>query len=450
LRIVAGCLVLTGTATAETPAVSPVSVLQIPVELDLAPFFAAVESSLPTQAGHWPGWRTWHGVEIRYRAWRGSLGLAMRGELLLAQAHVRYQAEARMGLIGGIKFSAGCGVKEPPRQALIGVFARFDWTPGWSLRPRFRVMPTRFLDHCEVTAANIDVSPLVGRVFEDRIEASLKDEMRALTPRLQHLRTDAARAWQAVQTPKELSPGLWLHLQPLALTLAPLQGSGSRVQTALWLALRIALSADRGSPAVAPLPLPPLVPFRPTEPGLHFALRLKLDYPGLSAALNERLAGQELDVQGRRARLRALGLAARGKDLVLTADLAGDLAGRIKIMARAGFDTVAQALKLEQVDFVFDAEDPDQGLMANLFYNRIRDRIEGEANALLAARTRSLQAAIGAALAQDLPPALAPDLSGVRITDLGVQVDDTGITLSGVADGTLTLGTPHRHSLAPD
>ena len=86
LRIIAACLVLGAaeSVTAETRAVLPVSAIQVPVELDLAPLFAAVESSLPTQAGHWPGWRKWHGVETRYRAWRGPLALAMRGEIKAA------------------------------------------------------------------------------------------------------------------------------------------------------------------------------------------------------------------------------------------------------------------------------------------------------------------------------------------------------------------------------
>jgi hypothetical protein len=443
-RVVAGCLVLAmaGTAAPETPAVPAVSVIQVPLELDLAPLFTAAESSLPTQAGHWPRWRKWHGIDVRYRAWRGPLWLAMQGDMLRGQAHVRFQAQARKGLIGGIKLSAGCGIEEPPRQALIGVLVRLDWGPDWSLHPRFRVLPTRFLDRCEVTVADIDISPVVGRVFEDRIEASLKEAMRALMPRLQRLRGEAARAWQGMQTPKELTPGLWLHLQPLALALAPLRGSGSHVQTALWLALRIALSADPASPTAAPTPLPPLAPYRPTEPGLRFALGLNLEYPGLSAALSARLAGQEVEVQGHRVRLNAISLAARGEDLVLTAALSGDLAGRVKIMARPRFDVAAQSLKLEQVDFIFDATDPDRGLMANLFYNRIRGRIESAANRLLAERTRGLQAAIRAALAQGLSPELAPDLAGLRITDLGIQVGDGGLTLSGVAAGNLTFGAP--------
>jgi hypothetical protein len=363
----------------------------------------------------------------------------MRGDVLQAQAHVRYQLQARKGLIGSIGITAGCGVDQPPRQALIGVLARLDWAPDWSLHPQFRVLPTRFLDRCEVTVADIDASPLVGRVLEDRIEKSLAQAMHALVPRLQHLRGEAARAWRVMQSPRELTPGLWLHTQPLGLALAPLQGSGSRVQTAVWLAFRTTLTGDSRSASV-PTPLPPLMAYRPTQPGLRFALTLDLDYAQVSAALGERLAGHTFEAQDHSARLDGISLAAKGEDLVLAAELIGDLAGRLTIMARPGFDAATQTLRLEDVDFVFDAADPDQGMMANLFYDRIRARIESEANGLLAERSKGFRSALKAALAAGLPQNLAPDLSGLRIADLGFRVGDKGLSLSGSAEGVLTLG----------
>jgi hypothetical protein len=83
-RLLAACLVLgsSNLASAEGPAVSPVSVIQIPLELDLRPLVQAADSSLPTQAGHWPGWHKWHGIDTRYRAWRGPPWLAMQGGVL--------------------------------------------------------------------------------------------------------------------------------------------------------------------------------------------------------------------------------------------------------------------------------------------------------------------------------------------------------------------------------
>jgi hypothetical protein len=419
----------------------PVSVVQIPLEVDLTPLFEAAESALPTQVGSWPGWRDWHGIDTRYRAWRGPLQLAMQGEVLQAQAHVRYQLQARKGLIGGLGLSVGCGVDEPPRQALIGLLARLDWGPDWSLQPRFRVLPTRFLDRCEVTLVDIDVSPLVGRVFEERIESSVRGAVATLGPRLQHLRGEAARLWQALQAPRELTPGLWLRIEPLGFALAPPQGNGSRVQTAAWLAFRAAITPD-GGPVGATQPLPPLVPYRPTRPGLELALGLDLDYARVSAVLGERLAGQTLTLEGREVRFEGLELSAKGEDLVLVTRLIGDIPGVLTVLARPGFDPAAQTLRLEELGFSFDAADPDQGLIANLFHDRIRERIESEANGLLAERTRGLTDALEALLAADLPPALAPDLSGLQVTGLRIGVRETGLDLTGSVAGPLRLGQP--------
>jgi len=433
----------TSGSSADGTGAAPVSTIQVPLDLDLGPLFQAAETSLPTQTGHWPGWRDWHGFDTRYRAWRGPLLLTMQGEVLQAQAHVRYQLEVRKDLIGGLGLSTGCGVDEPPRQALIGLLARLDWGPDWSLWPRFQVLPTRFLDRCEVTVAEIDVSPLVGRVFEERIESSLKEAMGTLVPRLHRMRGEAARLWQALQTPRELMPGLWLRVEPLGLALAPPQGTGSRVQIAVWLALRATLSADAGTPR-APIPLPPLVPYRPAQPGLNLALRLQFDYPQVSAVLRERLAGQTLTLEGRRVSLSGLELGAKGEDLVLEAKLTGDVAGRLSLMARPAFDPIAQTLRLEQLDYVFDAADSDQGLIAGLFYDRIRARIESEANALLAERTRGLREALGTTLSKELPPELAPDLSALRVSDLEIAVRGTGLELTGTVAGPLRLGAPAR------
>jgi len=432
-------------ALAKDPTAPPVSVIQIPIELDLKPLFQAAESSLPTQAGHWPRWRKWHGINVHYRAWRGPLSLVMQADVLQAQAHVRYQLQARKGLFGDMGLTVGCGVDEPPRQALIGLLARLTWAPDWSLHPQFRVLPTHFLDRCEVTVADIDVSPLVGKVLEERIEMALTKAMRALAPRLRHLRGEAARAWQGMQAPREVIPGLWLHLQPLGLALAPPQGAGAQVQTAVWLAFRARLSGDPGS-KFAPTPLPPLVPYRPSRPGLQFALELELDHSTVAAALSERLAGQTTDIQGQQARLDGISLSARGEDLVLAAKLSGDLVGRLTIMARPGFDTTAQIFRLEDVEFIFDSLYPDQELIANLFYERIRTRIETAVNSLLAERTKGLHDALTATLASGLPPNLAPDLSNLRIVEVHFRVGDVGLTVHGAADGILKLGRSHSPS----
>jgi hypothetical protein len=158
---------LTLFAHAAAGAASP-SLIEVPIELDLRPLFRAADQHLPQEAGHWQTWRDWHGIQTRYRAWRGPLALSLTGDLLQAQAHVRYWARARQHVSGSLDITAGCGVDGPPRQALIGLVARLAFAPDWTLRPSFRVWPPRFLDGCEDTALGIDVTPILGEVFEDQ------------------------------------------------------------------------------------------------------------------------------------------------------------------------------------------------------------------------------------------------------------------------------------------
>lgn len=183
-------------------------------------------------------------------------------------------------------------------------------------------------------------------MFEGRIAESLTGTMRALAPRLQRLRAAAEGGWQDLQRPPDLAPGLWLHVQPLALALAPLQGTAARVETAVSLAFRAALFAD-ARPGGTPTPLPALVPYRPAEPGMRMVLGLELDYPRLSAALSAQLRGQTLELSGRRAEITALDLTTQGENLVVSATLSGDLPGRLTIMPRPAFDATTQALRLQ-------------------------------------------------------------------------------------------------------
>jgi hypothetical protein len=418
------------------------SLIEIPIELDLRPLFRAADQHLPREAGHWQGWRDWHGIQTRYRAWRGPLSLSLTGDLLQAQAHVRYWARARKHVIGGLDLTAGCGVDEPPRQALIGLVARLGFAPDWTLRPTFRVLPPRFLDGCEVTVLGIDVSPVLGEVFEDRLREALSRAMDDLHPRLAELQGQAVRLWAVLQDPMEISPGLWLTASPMGVALAPPLGRGDRLHTALGLALELRL--DAGEPkAMAKRPLPPLQPFLPRGEGVRFDLGLALDYAALGDALGRQVTGQPIEVEGRQIQVQRVALGAKNGDLVVAAQLTGAAPGRLTIMARPSWDTAAGAVRLTDLGFVFDAEDPDQGLAADLFYERIRSVLDRAANDLLQARTgqirEGLETALARGLGQVLPAGATVTLSGVGLRELRIEVGDAGLRLAGSAGGDLRV-----------
>ena len=409
------------------------SLLEVPVRIDLGPAFAAAERLVPRQAGG-PGWRDWHGVKVRYQAWRGPLLMALRGDVLLVQAHVRYRAQGRKGLIGDLSVNAGCGIDEPPRQALIGAAIRLSLAPDWTLRPAFRVLPTRFIDRCEITALDIDVSPLVDRAFEARLREALGDALREVAPALEELRDGAARGWTALQTPRRLAPGLWLAARPEGLGIAPPLGQGRQLATVVGVALRPVLSS-REPPAQSPRPLPPLALFRPVAGGLRFDLALDMDLADLSAEVDRRLAGQTVEVRDVRLVVEGAALSVAGDRLALVADIGGEVPGRLDVRGRPALDAQTGEVGFEDLDFVFESDHPDAELILALFYERIRERLQRMADEALAQGLAAAKAGLRAQVQGWLSGRGRVDVVGLRLTALSVQLGDARIGLSGSAQG---------------
>jgi len=409
------------------------SLLEVPVELDLSPVFAAAERLVPRQAGG-PRWQDWHGINVRYQAWRGPLWMELRGDLLLVQAHVRYRAQGRKSLIGDLAVSTGCGVDEPPRQALVGAAIRLSVAPDWTLRPAFRLLPTRFIDRCEITALDIDVSPLVGRAFEQRMREALTSALAELAPAMGELRGAAARGWTALQAPRELAPGLWLAARPEGLGIAPPVGQGRRLETVVGIALRPALTTTEPATA-SPRPLPPLALFRPAAPGMRFELALDLDLKALSAAVAQRLAGQTIRVRDVALTVDDAELSVAGDRLVLIADIGGDVPGRLDLRGRPALDSDTGAVRFDDLDYLFDSTHPDAELILALFYERIRERLQQLADDALAQGLEAARDALSAQLDGWLAGRGHVDLSALRLTALSVELGEQRVALRGQAQG---------------
>lgn len=440
----AAILLVAHSASAQSPSPGTLvggkvpSVLEIPLDIDLDPLFRKAESMLPWQAGHWQQWRREKGIETRYRAWRGPLAMSLQGDLLTVQAHVRYWVQARKRVLGTFDLEVGCGVDEPPRQAVVGLLVRLAWGPDWTLRPSFHILPTHFIDRCEVTVADVDVSPIIGSVFRRRMEDSLRAALSELRPSIDEARLRAVGYWQALQRPVELYPGVWMTANPLTIAMAPLFGSGRRLQTILGLAMLPRLEAE--APSQGPLrPLPPLRSFVPRGSSMRFDLALAVDLDRVSELLFSDLVDRDLTLEGRSIRIGPVGLRGEGKDVILTADLEGEVAGRVEIRATTIFDPAAQRFRLADLDFVYDPNDSDLSLMVNLFYLRIKEALTEAANALLDEQVGLLHQGLTEALEGALPKGIELDLTALRLTQLNLEIGADAIRMRGSATGSVTL-----------
>jgi Domain of unknown function (DUF4403) len=417
---------------------SPVSFIDVPLRLSLEPLISAADKLLPHQAGNWRTWKDWHGIASQYRGWRGPLSITASGDVLLVQAHIRYWIRAQKKLLGTVTLKTSCGIDEAPRQAVIGMQVLLEWGQDWTLRPRFRILPTRFLDRCEMTIANIDVTSVVETEFRKQMQDSLRAALKTLAPGLNAIQRQAQQTWSLLQEPVELGQDSWLLLRPASVALSRIAGGEKYLDAHLALTLQPVLVTGP-EPASKPVPLPPLGQYYPRSTELNLHLGVSLDFPTLNRRLSDVLAGESLVIKGRRVGISKLDLTGSGQEISARMELSGELAGTAYLRAKVAYAAQQQKLELQDLTFDYDAEDPAVGILEEAFHEPIRQALEDASNQALAQQLALLGERLGAVLKKITPAGVVFDLSALQLRSVQILIEQQGIRLDGTATGTARL-----------
>jgi hypothetical protein len=417
---------------------SPVSFVDIPLRIPLQPMMDAADRILPQQAGYWRTWRRWHGIDAQYRAWRGPLSITASGEVLLVQAHIRYWIRAKKNLLGAITLGGSCGVNEAPRQAVIGMQVLLQWGSDWTLRPSFRILPTRFLDRCKMTVANIDVTPVVETEFRKQMQDSLRAALETLAPGVHGIQRQAQQTWSLLQEPLELGHDNWLLLRPKRVALSRIDGRGSQLNTRLALTMR-PLLVTAAAAAGKPEPLPPLGRYHPRSAEMNLHLGVNLDLATLRQGLSDTLAGRSYDINGHKASIRTLELGGSGQQIRARVELAGAATGAAELRARLAFDPKLQKLQLQDLVFDYHAQDSTVATLVEAFHEPIRRALENVANEVLTEQLELLGERLGARLNRIVPAGVALDLSALQLGSVRISIEQPVIRLEGIASGSAQL-----------
>jgi len=417
---------------------SPVSFIDIPLRLPLEPLISAADKLLPYQAGNWRTWKDWHGIPSQYRGWRGPLSITASGNVLWVQAHVRYWIRAQKKLLGVVNAAASCGIDEAPRQAVIGMQVLLEWGPDWTLRPQFRILPTRFLDRCEMTFANIDVTSIVETEFRKQMQDSLRAALKTLAPGVNAVQRQAQQTWSLLQEPVALGQDNWLLLRPASVALSRIAGRGKTLDAQLALTLQPVLVSGP-EPTGKPVPLPPLGQYYPRSAGLSLHLGVNLDFPTLSQRISDTLAGKSFVIKGQKTGIKNLDLSGSGQEIRARMELTGDLTGTAELQATVAFDAQHRKLELQDLTFDYKAEDPTLGMLAEAFHEPIRQALEEAANQALVEQLELLGERLGTVLKKITPAGLVLDLSALQLGSVQIAIEQQGIRLDGTATGSTRL-----------
>ncbi|MEA3303551.1 MAG: DUF4403 family protein [Pseudomonadota bacterium] len=412
--------------------------IEAPLRISLESIYREVEASLPQESGSWRKWKRSHGIDTKYRAWRGPLSFDIHDDVLTVQAHIRYWIRAHKRVLGALNLNSSCGVNEPPRQAIIGVQLKLGRGEEWMQRPQYRVLPTHFLDRCTMTIANIDVTPVIENVFHKQLKNRLGQALEKLESRSAAMQKQAQQGWSLLQQPLELDKNYWLLLRPAGYALSPMNGYDDMLE--LQLAVMMYPKLIMGSrPESGSTPLPPPGRFYPDPGGQNLHLALELDFAELGRSLTTLLSGQQFDFNNNQFGIDTIQIAAHQQQINITTHLSGAAAGTLAIKADLAFDSATQQLSLDNLKYDYTADSALQVSLSGVFYSVIRKALEDAANRQMQLSLDRWKQRLTRRLDSMTPQGIELDISALQLHDIQISMQNDGVVLDGKITGRAML-----------
>jgi hypothetical protein len=430
-----------GVVKAAAPPAVEESTIVVPIRTSLAPLGPEIEARVQKT---FAGTAQERGIDIRYDVMRDPIRLQMIGSGLHSSTRIKYAMEACRGRFPCIS----CGFDEARREADITLHTKLDWDPSWRLRSSTRLLPVHYARPCAVTWLDIDITRrFVAPVVEQNLAAAARIIDKS-TPSLTNIRPQAEQVWTSLQNPTELAPNTWLVLEPTAVSLGPISGSGAIVTSTLSLRARTRVVVG-AKPVVKLTPLPVLkTGAAGSQPAIRVPLDINLPYDEASRLATRDFANKTYKVNGRPLKLESLKIApgANGRVLVeAMIDYDGgalrSYRGLVHLEGTPRFDAATSSIVVP--DLEYSLAKSRRGLFARILeraaHDSIRQRLRESARFALGPQLAKVREEVTRALNRPLGKGVtlqgrADTIEPVSVTPLA----DT-ISLRVVATGRATV-----------
>jgi len=338
---------------APKPLPAVLSQIDVPVSVDLKPYFELANNSLDKhlEGGEDPC----QGLRYQYKLDRGDLRFAGQKQTLNTSVQVAYGlrgeycAACLMGSCALPLVAFSCGWSEAPRKANLSLNSNLSLSPDYRLISKTSVQELKAQNPCKVSFG-IDITqqllntvkPLMGELC-----AEIDKQVAAyeLKPYVQDL-------WNTLAEPVQIEYVGELRLQPKAVSVSALNLNGTTLSFRAGISAQ-PIIASVGGPKT-PSPLPNLSPYKPGS-GFQVYTDLKLDYDSLSAQILSYMKGEKFGYKKDSVELSGLRLFPTYQDsstrLGIRVDVQGTKSGSLYLVGDPEFDNTARIVRLKNVDY---------------------------------------------------------------------------------------------------
>ena len=295
----------------------------------------------------------------QYAFYRDPLQMSLTGSVLNTNINAHFKAAVSQH-IGRVVFVpdhwlrlGSCGDGEPMPHANAHIHSSLSIV-DWHLVSRSDFDHPLDIGSCRVMFMNRNVDGHINDVLSPRVQAALA-EIDNRIPVITDVKPKAQIAWDKLQAPIPLPRDSWLMLNPSGISVQPIQGSGSTLQTGLMLTVDPTINVGNQPPTgTDPLPSPIA---STSDLGFHVVTTIQMPYDDINKALKgpNGIVGKAYPMgEGQLLRVNDAAVYGFGDQSVLEVTIAGWMDGKIYFTGRPVYDQATQSI--EVVDFDFSPE----------------------------------------------------------------------------------------------
>lgn len=341
--------------TLEIPA-QPVSVVKVPVKIDLAPYFKDTNKEVPEEfkGGDHPC----DGVAFDYYFKRKPILFKGEGDYLSYSVKGSYWMKMSycpqcVSLFGSnpecitSRLYFSCGIGEPMRKMRVGFRSKIGVDAQYRLTSSTKLKEVKALTPCKVTNFKFDATG----TLEKEVKKALKSVEKDIDDSIEEidLRPDMEITWEAIEAPIDLEGYGYMFLNPSQVGMSKIRYKGDTAYLDAYLQAYPEVRLD--TLGFKPTPLPDLSDIEVND-GFDVKMDITADYDSLSNILTRDIKGLETDVKGNKVIFGDVEIhGAADHRLHIKVGFSGKKRGTIYLTGTPSFDPKKQHISFPDLEF---------------------------------------------------------------------------------------------------
>ncbi|MBO9620029.1 MAG: DUF4403 family protein [Niabella sp.] len=373
-------------APAYPAAAIPESNIDIPVQINLAPFFALANKKVDTlfSSPNFPNSWVQEGCGIRYKYSfrRGPLQFSIKNTTIDIAFTGYYKIiGSTRACVNGKAITpwtpaCQCGFEEGERKVKVGLTVNLFLMTNYSIKMQVTRREPEPLDRCTVCFWGQDITASILDALKKELDQSKADMEKSygridLKPKFQQL-------WNIMNTPYNVNNMGWLQLNPQRIRINNISAVNDQLQIGIGLAAKPIIRFEQPAPLIAPVPH---IGNFSRDKGFRIYADLVMNYDSLSRLLTTQVKGKEFVFNKAFIKKRFVFqdcrlLGSQDNRLVIQVRFTGTNSGSFYVTGKPLYYADSRTLQLTDVDFELQSKNALLKTADWLFSKKITNTIE--------------------------------------------------------------------------